>query len=161
MGAEGDKIFERAYHLHLEEGGEKITFDKFFDKVVYDEETDTEDAFMNLSRNHDGSISFIGSFYNGGTCFSEMLEESLDELKPSYEEQIKETIESIMKEHNEKAPLTVPSAATLIMKYHGRERARELFQGAAEELKSNVFRSSAYEATLATILADKDEKDAE
>ena len=44
------------------------------------------------------------------------------------------------------------------MKYHGREKARELFQGAAEELKSNVFRSSAYEATLTTILANKDEE---
>lgn len=38
MGPEGEKIFERAYQLHLEEGGEKITFDDFFNRVVSDEE---------------------------------------------------------------------------------------------------------------------------
>lgn len=131
--------------------------DKLY-RVIDHVETDTEDYFMNLSRNHDGSISFVGSFYNGGTCFSEMLEESLDELKPSYEEQIKEAIESIIKEHNEKSPLTVPSAATLIMKYHGKERAKELFQGAAEELKGNVFRSSVYETCLNKIILEKDKE---
>lgn len=130
--------------------------DKLY-RIIDHVETDAEDTFMKLSRNQNGSISFVGSFYNGGTCFSEMLEESLDELKPSYEEQIKETIESIMKEHNEKAPLTVPSAATLIMKYHGKERAQELFYGAAKELEGDIFRSSAYMATLETILIDKEE----
>jgi len=38
MGPEGEKIFERAYQLHLDESGEIITFDDFFDKVVSDEE---------------------------------------------------------------------------------------------------------------------------
>jgi hypothetical protein len=38
MGPEGEKIFERAYQLHLEESGEKITFNDFFDRVVFDEE---------------------------------------------------------------------------------------------------------------------------
>lgn len=38
MGPEGEKIFERAYQLHLEENGEDIAFDEFFDKVVSDEE---------------------------------------------------------------------------------------------------------------------------
>jgi hypothetical protein len=38
MGPEGEKIFERAYQLHLEESGEDITFDEFFDRVVSDEE---------------------------------------------------------------------------------------------------------------------------
>jgi hypothetical protein len=130
--------------------------DKLY-RVIDHVETDAEDCFMKLSRNHNGSISFVGSFYNGGTCFSEMLDEALDELKPSYEEQIKETIENIMKEHNEKAPITVPSAATLIMKYHGMERARELFYGAAKELEGDIFRSSAYMATLEKVLIDKEE----
>jgi hypothetical protein len=134
--------------------------DKLY-RVIDHVETDAEDCFMKLSRNHDGSLSFVGSFYNGGTCFSEMMEEALDDLKPSYEEQIKETIESIIKEHNEKAPITVPAAGTLIMKYHGKERAQELFYGAAKELESNIFRSSAYMATLETVLSDKDEELAE
>jgi hypothetical protein len=38
MGPEGEKIVERAYKLHLDESGEIITFDDFFDKVVSDEE---------------------------------------------------------------------------------------------------------------------------
>jgi hypothetical protein len=37
MGPEGEKIVERAYKLHLDESGEIITFDDFFDKVVSDE----------------------------------------------------------------------------------------------------------------------------
>jgi hypothetical protein len=36
---------------------------------------------MNLTKNEDGTISFIGQFYNGGTCLDEMLEEALDEMK--------------------------------------------------------------------------------
>jgi hypothetical protein len=48
-------------------------------RVMEHEELDNEGHFMNLHKNEDGSISFIGQFYNGGTCFSEMLEESLDE----------------------------------------------------------------------------------
>jgi hypothetical protein len=38
MGPEGEKIVERAYKLHLDESGEIITFDDFFNKVVSDEE---------------------------------------------------------------------------------------------------------------------------
>jgi hypothetical protein len=37
---------------------------------------------MHLTKHDDGSISFIGQFYNGGTYFGEMLEDSLDELIP-------------------------------------------------------------------------------
>ena len=42
-------------------------------------ELEDNDYFMHLTKHDDGSISFIGQFYNGGTCFSEMLNESLDE----------------------------------------------------------------------------------
>lgn len=38
MGRDAEEIFERAYQLHLEEGGEKISFDDFFEKIIADEE---------------------------------------------------------------------------------------------------------------------------
>lgn len=34
-----------------------------------------------LNKNQDGTISFITRFYNGGTCFSEMIEEALTNFK--------------------------------------------------------------------------------
>jgi hypothetical protein len=40
----------------------------------------------------------------------------------------------------------------MIAKYMGIDAAIELFEGAAKETKSNVFRTSAFEATLETIL---------
>lgn len=46
-------------------------------RVIDHEESSDEEYFMKLNRNSDGSLSFIGQFYNGGTCFSEMLEEAL------------------------------------------------------------------------------------
>ena len=55
-------------------------------RVVDHKESDSEDYFMNLSKNNDGSLSFIGQFYNGGTCFSEMLEDALEEIKTESDE---------------------------------------------------------------------------
>jgi hypothetical protein len=130
------------YFIH----GEKLY------RVIDHEESDDNEYFMKLSRDDNGSISFIGQFYNGGTCFSEMLEEALDDLDPSYEEQIKQIIDELIATEGEDAPKTVPSAARLIMKHYGVETARELFEGAAKETASNIFKSSAYEATLETIL---------
>lgn len=49
-------------------------------RVIDHEESDSEEYFMKLSKHGDDSISFVGQFYNGGTCFSEMLEEALEEL---------------------------------------------------------------------------------
>jgi len=121
-------------------------------RVIDHEESSDEEYFMKLNRNSDGSLSFIGQFYNGGTCFSEMLEEALDELKPMYIEQIKIEVDKIIEEHGEEMPKTVPSAATLIMKYHGIVKARELFAGAARETEGNPFKNSAYVATLQTTL---------
>lgn len=121
-------------------------------RVINHEESSDEEYFMKLNRNSDGSLSFIGQFYNGGTCFSEMLEEALDELKPTYIEQIKIEVDKIIEEHAEEMPKTVPSAATLIMKYHGIVKARELFAGAARETEGNPFKNSAYVATLQTTL---------
>lgn len=121
-------------------------------RVIDHEERDDEEYFMKLIRNNDGSLSFIGQFYNGGTCFSEMLEEALDELKPTYIEQIKIEVDKLIGEHGDESPMTVPAAAKLIMKYHGIVKARELFEGAAKESEGNIFKQSAYEATLETIL---------
>jgi hypothetical protein len=121
-------------------------------RVIDHEESSDEEYFMKLNRNSDGSLSFIGQFYNGGTYFAEMLEEALDELKPMYIEQIKIEVDKIIEEYGEEMPKTVPGAATLIMKYHGIVKARELFAGAARETEGNPFRNSAYVATLQTIL---------
>jgi hypothetical protein len=49
-------------------------------RVMDHVESEDSDYFMRLNKDEDGSISFIGQFYNGGTCFSEMLEEALDDL---------------------------------------------------------------------------------
>lgn len=49
-------------------------------KMIEHKETDDEDYFMNLTENSDGTISFHGQFYNGGTCFSEMIEEAIEGL---------------------------------------------------------------------------------
>lgn len=49
-------------------------------KMIDHKETDEEDYFMNLTENSDGTISFHGQFYNGGTCFSEMIEEAIEKL---------------------------------------------------------------------------------
>jgi hypothetical protein len=121
-------------------------------RVIDHEENESDDYFMKLIRNPDGSISFIGQFYNGGTCFSEMLEDAISELNPTYVELISNEIDEIVKEHGQPQPKTVPSAGSLIMKYKGLGRARELFEGAMKETKNDVFKSSAYAATLKSVL---------
>lgn len=40
---------------------------------------DDDSYFMKIYPNADGSLSFIGQFYNGGTCLDEMLSEALEE----------------------------------------------------------------------------------
>ena len=130
------------YFIH----GEKLY------RVIDHIESEDEEYFMRLSRNSDGSLQFIGQFYNGGTYFAEMLEEALDNLKPSYQDQIKAAIDHIVEIHGVSAPITVPSAAKMIMSYMSIEKARELFEGAQKETSVDVFKSSAYAATLETIL---------
>jgi hypothetical protein len=70
----------------------------------------------------------------------------------TYEDQIKERIEIISRDNLIQIPKTVVQAAKLIAEYDGYPKAIELFEGAAEEVKGNIFRSSAYEATLETVL---------
>lgn len=61
----------------------KLTFifhkNKFYE-VVSHEEYNEVDYLLDVKRTDDGLISFNLIFYNGGTCFSEMLEEGLDVL---------------------------------------------------------------------------------
>lgn len=121
-------------------------------RVIDHIESDDDESFMKLRHNGDGSISFIGQFYNGGTCFSEILEESLNDLKPSYQVQIKEAVDHIVEVHGVEQPFTIPGAGKLIKEYMSLEKAIELFEGAKNETAGNAFRSSAYEATLETIL---------
>jgi hypothetical protein len=130
------------YFIH----GEKLY------RVIDHVESEDSEYFMNVTRNADGSLQFMGQFYNGGTCFSEMLEEALDELKPFPKDRLKTIVDEIIDKHNEQAPITVPAAAKLIMKYHGIDLTRELFLSLVEEFKHDVFKSSAYQATLETIL---------
>jgi len=70
----------------------------------------------------------------------------------TYENRISEMIDSICEEQLLKKPISVPSAGKMIYEYRGIDTAIELFEGAAEETKKNIFRSSAFEATLETFL---------
>jgi hypothetical protein len=121
-------------------------------RVIDHEESEDDEYYMNLKRTADGGISFVGTFYNGGTCFSEMLEEALDNLAPSFQEQIKNAIDEIVEKHNKPRPKTVPSAGALILEHMGKEKAIELFEGAVKEAMGDIFRSSAYESTLEHVI---------
>jgi hypothetical protein len=49
-------------------------------EFVEHEEIENFDTFCTLTPNEDGTISFHSTFYNGGTCLSEMLEDELKKL---------------------------------------------------------------------------------
>lgn len=53
-----------------------IVGDKIY-KILEHFTGDDMDYEMRLFPQEDGSISFVGQFYNGGTCFEEMIEEAL------------------------------------------------------------------------------------
>jgi hypothetical protein len=55
----GERIFQYEEHKELEEG----------------------DDILEMNRNQDGTISFVTSFYNGGTFLEEMLEVGLNKLE--------------------------------------------------------------------------------
>jgi len=57
--------------------GKYIHVDDDLYRILEDEELDFGDSFAHLTYNEDGTISFTSTFYNGGTCLSEMLEEAL------------------------------------------------------------------------------------
>ena len=66
--------------LKYEGGYEKyfIIEDAIYEMVDHSETDD--DYFVHMKRNEDGSISFSAQFYNGGTCLSEIIEESISEM---------------------------------------------------------------------------------
>jgi len=45
---------------------------------IDDSEFEESDYIQEYSKNSDSSISYISSFYNGGTCLSQELEEIID-----------------------------------------------------------------------------------
>lgn len=53
---------------------------KLWEVIEHEEMGDEDDMFCRLHDNKDGTISFHTRFYNGGTCFSEMVTEALEEL---------------------------------------------------------------------------------
>ena len=73
-------------------------------------------------------------------------------MEKTFQEKIKESIDDICDKHNLNQPITVPSAGRMIMEYDSLDKAIELFEGAATQHQKNRFKSSAYEATLETIL---------
>lgn len=49
---------------------------------VVEHSGEQEADFLDITtKNSDGSVSFTYLFYNGGTCFSELLEEGLDKIE--------------------------------------------------------------------------------
>lgn len=73
-------------------------------------------------------------------------------MEKTFQEKIKESIDDICDKHNLNQPITVPSAGRMIMEYDSLDKAIELFEGAATQHQKNRFKSSAYKATLETIL---------
>jgi len=73
-------------------------------------------------------------------------------MEKTFQEKIKELIDNICEKHNLSQPITVPSAGRMIAQYDGLDKAIELFEGASIQHQKNRFKSSAYEATLETIL---------
>ena len=83
-GVELGEDWQEDFRENFNESEEYFIHGEKLYRVIDHVESEDEEYFMRLSRNSDGSLQFIGQFYNGGTCFSEMLEEALDELKPTY-----------------------------------------------------------------------------
>lgn len=50
-----------------------------YEMIEHSGELESDDLYL-TTENSDGTISFTYSFYNGGTCFSELLEEGLERI---------------------------------------------------------------------------------
>lgn len=65
--------------------------DDNYDKFYFNENSETlyeidakkfnPDDYAKLTKNSDGSYNFIASFYNGGTCLREVLDDEIDSLQ--------------------------------------------------------------------------------
>lgn len=55
------------------------------DDVIYEafehKKYEDRDDISDFIQNEDGTISFVTSFYNGGTCLSEVIEEEIKKMK--------------------------------------------------------------------------------
>lgn len=73
-------------------------------------------------------------------------------------EELNKTIEAICTLHNLKKPITIPSAARMLVEYDGdKEKTVKLFEDILSEVqqnpdKNNPFAFAAYKATLETYL---------
>lgn len=89
----GDSFKEDAYEEYLEHNDIQEFFDdcdvynEFFYKdecsiykIEEHEEVDPYDGIQILRQNTDGSFYFEMRYYNGGTCLTEMIEESLEDF---------------------------------------------------------------------------------
>lgn len=47
-------------------------------EIIEHKKLEHEDMFCKLTKNPDGTISYYTTYYNGGTCESEMVEDELD-----------------------------------------------------------------------------------
>jgi hypothetical protein len=140
--------FNEYEHQNKRVDEEYFIHDETLYRVINHEESSDDDCFMKLGRNSDGSISFTGQFYNSATCFSEMLEEALNDLKPSCYEQFNAAIEKILEDKTIKPPLFVPSSCLLLAQHIGLDESIRLIEGIIKEKRADVFKVSAYEASL-------------
>jgi hypothetical protein len=72
-----------------------------------------------------------------------------------FEEEIRKNITDICEVNNLQRPLTVYGAGKILKEYLGLDKTIELYKGARDETKSDVFRTSAYEAVIDTLLKPK------
>lgn len=117
-------------------------------RVIDHEERDDRDYYMDISRNSNGSLSFKGRLINEENCFYSALENALDNIKPSYQEEIKNIADEIVRETGVDRPKTVMGVGLIILKNKGFDEFKRLFTGAIKETEDDVFKGSAYAATL-------------
>lgn len=89
---DNETLEELQYRAYLDFGGKgkyykNILFEDFYDdfliiennlyKIMDLNETDPYDNYCIINKNEDSTFSFSTRFYNGGTCLSEMLEDTI------------------------------------------------------------------------------------
>ena len=84
-------LLEEEYQFFQVRDKNKKYKESMYIKYVYNKGTlyeviehsgEREAGFLDITtKNEDGTVSFTYLFYNGGTCFSELLEEGLDKIE--------------------------------------------------------------------------------
>jgi hypothetical protein len=85
-----EEYLEDGYTLFQVRDKSKKYKESMYIKYIYNKETlyemiqhsgERDADFLDItSKNEDGTVDFTYLFYNGGTCFSEMLEEGLNKI---------------------------------------------------------------------------------